>query len=96
MKAARLPVEERRSTLKSLITQQSPDLLPVLKNPATSNPPRSAAFTQYADGYSLRTERYRYTEWGKDGKGGNELYDHESDPAEMKKFGGQAGTGRGD
>ncbi len=64
-------------------------LMPVLKNPATDKPPRSGAFTQYADGYSLRTDRYRYTEWGKDGKGGNELYDHESDPAEMKNLAGK-------
>ncbi len=39
-------------------------LMPVLQNPATTDPPRKAAFTQYADGYSLRTARYRYTEWG--------------------------------
>ena len=32
-------------------------------------------------GYSLRTDRYRYTEWD-DGKQGLELYDHEKDPHE--------------
>lgn len=64
--------------------------MPVLKNPATTSPPRVGAFTQYADGYSLRTDRYRYTEWGEGGKGGNELYDHESDPAEMKNLSGNA------
>ncbi|MCF6311262.1 MAG: sulfatase [Verrucomicrobiales bacterium] len=61
-------------------------LMSVLENPATENPPRKGALTQYADGYSLRTDRYRYTEWGQDGKGGNELYDHHSDPAEMKNL----------
>jgi len=45
--------------------------------------PRDSALTQYADGYSLRTARYRYTEWGEDGAGGAELYDHESDPEEL-------------
>ena len=33
-------------------------------------------------GYSLRTDRYRYTEWD-DGKQGLELYDHEKDPQEF-------------
>ncbi len=65
-------------------------LMPVLKNPGMKNPPRTAALTQYADGYSLRTDRYRYTEWGEAGKGGNELYDHHSDPAEMKNLAGDA------
>ena len=66
-------------------------LMPVLKDPATGNPPRNAALTQYADGYSLRTARYRYTEWGEHGKGGNELYDHENDPAEMINLAQRAG-----
>ena len=64
--------------------------MPVLKNPATTKPPRSGALTQYADGYSLRTARYRYTEWGEKGAGGNELYDHKNDPAEMKNLAGKA------
>jgi len=33
-------------------------------------------------GYSLRTPRWRYTEWD-EGKQGRELYDHESDPREL-------------
>ena len=33
-------------------------------------------------GYSVRNERYRYTEWD-GGKRGAELYDHESDPQEI-------------
>lgn len=33
-------------------------------------------------GYSLRTPRWRYTEWD-EGKRGRELYDHESDPREL-------------
>jgi arylsulfatase A-like enzyme len=33
-------------------------------------------------GYSLRTDRYRYTEWD-EGKQGLELYDHEKDPQEF-------------
>jgi uncharacterized sulfatase len=33
-------------------------------------------------GYSIRTERYRYTEWD-GGRQGVQLYDHESDPNEL-------------
>ncbi len=33
-------------------------------------------------GYSLRTPRWRYTEWD-EGKEGHELYDHEADPKEQ-------------
>jgi arylsulfatase A-like enzyme len=33
-------------------------------------------------GYSLRTPRWRYTEWD-EGREGRELYDHESDPKEL-------------
>ncbi len=33
-------------------------------------------------GYSLRTARWRYTEWD-EGKAGRELYDHDNDPGEL-------------
>jgi iduronate 2-sulfatase len=33
-------------------------------------------------GYSLRTPRYRYTEWD-EGREGRELYDHDTDPKEL-------------
>lgn len=33
-------------------------------------------------GYTLRTPRYRYTEWD-EGKKGRELYDHDADPREL-------------
>jgi len=35
-----------------------------------------------AIGYTIRTERWRYTEWGPDAKYGAELYDHWNDPKE--------------
>ena len=56
-------------------------LVPALVD--TKAVPRTAALTQLHNGYSLRTRRYRYTEWGENGSLGAELYDRESDPAEL-------------
>ena len=39
-------------------------------------------------GYSLRTDRWRYTEWD-EGKQGTELYDHDSDPSELVNVAGK-------
>jgi arylsulfatase A-like enzyme len=36
-------------------------------------------------GYSIRTERYRYTEWD-GGAEGTELYDYQADPKEIKNL----------
>jgi uncharacterized sulfatase len=36
-------------------------------------------------GRSVRTERWRYTEWD-EGRAGSELYDHDSDPKEMNNL----------
>ena len=62
-------------------------LRPLLHQPdAAWNRP---AFTQVErggfPGRSVRTPRWRYTEWD-EGKQGVELYDHESDPGEMKNL----------
>ncbi len=55
-------------------------LVPVLEDPDASV--NEAALTQlWKSNFSIRTERYRYTEW-KRGEGGRELYDHENDPSE--------------
>ncbi|MGH8703003.1 MAG: sulfatase/phosphatase domain-containing protein, partial [Burkholderiales bacterium] len=51
---------------------------------------KQAAFSQYprdevgAMGYTMRTDRYRYTEWLDAGGAvvGRELYDHQTDPNE--------------
>jgi len=34
-------------------------------------------------GRSVRTERWRYTEWGPEGRAGAQLYDHDTDPHEL-------------
>jgi uncharacterized sulfatase len=50
---------------------------------------KKAAYTQVwrgkFPGHSVRTERWRYTEW-QNGKQGVELYDHEADPREMNNL----------
>jgi uncharacterized sulfatase len=58
-------------------------LKPLLDDPAATW--EKPAFTQVwrggFPGYSVRTERWRYTEWD-DGSRGAELYDYETDPGE--------------
>jgi iduronate 2-sulfatase len=36
-------------------------------------------------GYSLRTSRWRYTEWD-EGRQGRQLYDHDHDPQELRNL----------
>jgi uncharacterized sulfatase len=67
-------------------------LRPLLDDPQRSW--KAGAHTQVsrakAAGRSVRTERWRYTEWD-DGKQGAELYDHDNDPHEYRNL---AGDGR--
>lgn len=49
---------------------------------------KKAAAPRFA-GYSLRTERWRYTEWG-EGEQGRELYDYTADPQELTNLAGAA------
>ncbi len=56
-------------------------LLPLLRQPALPWP--YAAFSQVDRGSSIRTEVWRYSEWGRDGEKGTELYDHRVDPLEQ-------------
>ncbi len=62
-------------------------LAPLLANPNT--PWTKPAITQVrrptAMGYTIRTERYRYTFWG-DGEQGEELYNYDADPRELKNL----------
>lgn len=72
---------------------QGESLVPLLKDPAAKS--RGWALTQVVRGgggarnagkrffgYSLRTPRWRYTEWD-EGAQGRELYDHQNDPREL-------------
>lgn len=61
-------------------------LVPLFEAP--DRPIKTAAFSQYPRkklmGHSIRTDRYRYTEWSEGNKKpeGVELYDHRTDPGE--------------
>jgi iduronate 2-sulfatase len=63
------------------------NLKPLLDDPAA--PGKPAAFTQLQrkaiDGRSVRTEKWRYTDWN-NGAAGVELYDHEADPREHRNL----------
>ena len=67
-------------------------LVPLLKNPkgpwdhpALTQVRRGSAAAGFFMGYSIRSERWRYSEWD-DGKRGTELYDEEKDPGEMRNL----------
>ncbi|MFN0107238.1 MAG: sulfatase [Blastocatellia bacterium] len=61
--------------------------VPLLNNPRLKW--KDAAYTQVTrgrfSGYSVRTERWRYTEWD-EGRQGAELYDHQTDPHEYRNL----------
>ena len=54
-------------------------LVPMLENPAATV--RDAAFTQLQNGLSIRTDRWRYSEWD-EGKEAAVLFDLQNDPGE--------------
>jgi uncharacterized sulfatase len=58
--------------------------------PAITQVRRAGGARSFVHGYSLRTERYRYTEWGEDGKLGDELYDYQTDPREVHNLAKEA------
>lgn len=69
-------------------------LLPLLKDPAA--PRDGLAVTvlrrEQTVGRSVRTDRHRYTEWGDNGSAGVELYDHSTDPRELKNLAADPGS----
>lgn len=74
--------------VKAPASLQGQSLVPMLKDVSVAG--RNWALTQVTrgngakafSGYSLRTPRWRYTEWN-EGKAGRELYDHDADPKEL-------------
>ena len=66
-------------------------LQPLLDNPKGQGKP--AVFSTMVSthtqlmGHSIRTERFRYTEWD-EGRGGQQLYDHNTDPHELNNLAG--------
>jgi len=77
------------SALKGPSGLEGRSFVPLLDDPA--RPWKQAAFTQVqrgaSVGYSVRTERWRYTEWD-GGSKGVELYYHEADPGEWHNLAG--------
>lgn len=73
--------------LPATAAHEGSSLKPLLDDPQRAW--KKGAFTQVARGdkmgYSVRTERWRYTEWD-GGAAGTELYDHEADPKELKNL----------
>ena len=57
-------------------------MLPIIEQPTRSW--KTAAFSQKGQGIenTMRTQQYRYTEWGRNGNQGIELYDYATDPEE--------------
>jgi uncharacterized sulfatase len=63
------------------------NLGPLLDNPHTAwnRPAVSQVVRGKVTGYSIRTERHRYTHWN-EGQEGEELYDYARDPRELKNL----------
>jgi iduronate 2-sulfatase len=62
-------------------------LAPMLQDPAATV--KDAAFTQVRNGYSVRTDRWRYIEWA-GGEQGAQLYDMGKDPGETMNLAADA------
>jgi iduronate 2-sulfatase len=62
-------------------------LRPLLDNPAAAwgRPAFSQIWRGSFSGHSVRTERYRYTEWD-NGRQGAQLYDYDNDPEELRNL----------
>ena len=84
-------------TLMDLTKIKSPkhvvgkSLVPIFNN--VNHKIRNSALTRWiatrfnnVEGYSIKTENYRFVKWGENGEYGYELYDHEFDSDEMNNL----------
>jgi iduronate 2-sulfatase len=74
------PTLTQLAGLPHYVRNQGISLTALLDDPDDANWTKPA-LSQVTGGRSVRTERYRYTEW-QNGTAGRELYDHTSDPME--------------
>lgn len=80
------PMLVQLASLPTMNGLEGTSLVPLLEDPADPNHAwKENAFTQVVHGdvvgRSIRTDRFRYTEWD-EGKAGVELYNHDTDPQE--------------
>lgn len=92
------PTLAELANIKAPSHLEGKSLVPVLHNPTTTH--RTAAFSQYPRtvnrqrlmGYSMRTDRYRFTRWLDRYDHSKviavELYDHQNDPQENENIAG--------
>ena len=81
------PTLAQLANLKAPARLHGASLAPLLNNPrAAWSKPALSQVRRGASlmGYSIRNERYRYTEWGPNASDGLELYDYQTDPRETR------------
>jgi uncharacterized sulfatase len=89
------PTISELAGLKAPAALEGKSFVSLLDDPKRAG--KDEAFTQVwrdrrgGSGRSVRTDRYRYTEWN-EGKDGVELYDEENDPAEVKNLAKDSGS----
>jgi len=93
---AKAPVEllDIYPTLMELTKIETPrhvvgkSLVQILENKSKSV--RKSALTKWKNGYSIKTKKFRFTQWGENGELGYELYDHTSDKQELINLAGDS------
>lgn len=63
-------------------------LIKLMQNPTDENW-RNTAYSYWRNGFSVRTEQYRFTKYHRDQEPVIELYDHKNDPNETKNIAGE-------